>query len=485
MLFLPKTPAHPDAGRLNASYLSDDYVVSVNGEDCDVRRCRVSAMPFNRAWPGKQRPIEQSEEASYIHFYADQIVTIRAVCKRTFETAILRPLSKQVAVERNGQELIFTLEEHGAYVLELDDEHHALHIFYDAPRSYPGKENATYYFGPGVHFPGVITLKDNDSVYVDPEAIVFASVFSEGAENVHIFGGGVLDDSCEERITEGCYDGSSKGNIRMYNSRQIVIEDVILLNSANWVLALFDCSDVTIDSIKITGQWRYNTDGIDLTNTSNVSLKNSFVRSFDDTIVIKAIYDHDVCENITVENCVLWCGWGKTLELGLETAATEYRNIHFKNCNLIHNDGGAMAVSNGNYADIHDIYYEDIHVEYQANAMIGQCQHTDEEVYEVKKGAMAHLMRISNQKMWVNYGNLSIADERDKKYGKCHDIIYKNIHVYLEKELPMPVLHFVSESSEAMIERITIDGVFVNGVRMRDISEMKTEFQNIGMIDWK
>ena len=486
MIFLPKAPVHPDAVRLKKTFISEDYTVTVNGEACDVKSCRVSAMPFNRVWPGYQRPIEQSEPASYINFYANEAVTLKVTCERDFKTAVVRPLSKKVEISRNGQELTFTLKESGGYVLETDGEHYALHIFYNAPRSYPDKDKATYYFGPGVHFPGLITLKDNDSVYIDPEAIVYASVFSKGAENVHIFGGGVLDDSCEERITEDCYEGHTTGNIRLYNSKNIVIEDVILLNSANWVLALFDCNNVTIDSVKITGQWRYNTDGIDLTNTSNVSLKNSFVRSFDDTIVIKALYNHDVCENINVENCVLWCGWGKTLELGLETAAAEYRNISYKNCNLIRNSNGALAVSNGNYADIHDIHYEDIYVEYPADVMSEQIQESDASVYNGKTGAMADLLRIRNDKFCVNYYYYAtIADERDRNYGKCYDIVYKNINVYLDDGLPMPKVHFVSESSDAMVDKITIDGLFVNGTQITDMNELNTEFQNVRRVDLK
>lgn len=49
--------------------LNDDFTVTVNGEDCQVRECRVSAFPFNRPWPGKQRPFAQSKSSAYITFY--------------------------------------------------------------------------------------------------------------------------------------------------------------------------------------------------------------------------------------------------------------------------------------------------------------------------------------------------------------------------------------------------------------------------------
>ena len=40
--------------------VSDDYAVMVDGQPCQVRSCRVSAMNFNRVWQGAQRPDRKS-----------------------------------------------------------------------------------------------------------------------------------------------------------------------------------------------------------------------------------------------------------------------------------------------------------------------------------------------------------------------------------------------------------------------------------------
>lgn len=42
--------------------------------------------------------------------------------------------------------------------------------------------------GPGIHFPGKITLKTGDKVYIDKDALVFGQIFAENADDVHIFG---------------------------------------------------------------------------------------------------------------------------------------------------------------------------------------------------------------------------------------------------------------------------------------------------------
>lgn len=65
--------------------LNDNFDVEINGEKCEVRECRVSKLPFNRPWPGKQRQYEQTESAGYISFYADEAVTLKVKSKRPFQ----------------------------------------------------------------------------------------------------------------------------------------------------------------------------------------------------------------------------------------------------------------------------------------------------------------------------------------------------------------------------------------------------------------
>jgi len=48
--------------------------VTVNQRKIKPYSARVSAMPFNRAWPGHQRSLEQTEMAGFLSFEADEQV---------------------------------------------------------------------------------------------------------------------------------------------------------------------------------------------------------------------------------------------------------------------------------------------------------------------------------------------------------------------------------------------------------------------------
>lgn len=481
MIKIPKQPIlHNDGSIINSniSFINCDYEVTVNGNPCDVRECRVSAMPFNRFFPGYQRSIDQTELASFITFSADEEVIIKVKCKNSFDEAVIRPLSKGVLVEKCGQELKFTLKEHGGYSLELDDEHNALHIFFNKIKEYLDKDQADYYFGPGIHFPGIITLKDNQSVYVDEEAVVYGSIYSPGAENIRVFGGGVIDGSTEERVYGLYYENYTKGNIRLYNCKNVKIEDVILKNSAIWVLSLFECNNVTIDNIKIVGQWRYNTDGIDIVNTSNVFIKNSFIRSFDDTITLKGIYDKvKIIENITVENCVMWCGWGRNIEIGAETAVDEIRNIVFKDCDLIHSSTAAIDIYNCHYAAVHDVKFENINVEYQKNTMPAVIQENDLQKYDDGgKICIPYLINVENPKVYEEAAG--IGNDKNSKYGEAYNLVYKNINAYTDEICERPLIRFESEKTDVIFRNITLENFFVNGKKVNPLEYFEIKIVN-------
>ncbi len=461
--------------------ISDIYSVTLGGSPCEVRDCRVSAYPFNRPWPGKQRPFSQTEAAGYISFSADEPVCLRVKAKKEFEKAVVRPLSRGVEPKTVGDELEFTLDCPGCYVLELDDHHGALHIFFNEIKEYPDAEKATYYFGAGIHFPGNINLRDNDTVYIDENAVVFGSLCSTGAKNVRVFGGGVIDGSFEERITENCYENHTKGNVRLYNCENISIEDVILTNSASWCLALFNCRGVNIDGVKIVGQWRYNTDGIDLVNTSDVKIKNCFVRSFDDTVTIKGIYDFDgAIENIEVENCVLWCGWGNTCEIGIETAAREYRNIAFRNCDVVHSSGSVLSVLGGNQADIHGIVYENINVEFSSDQQPEIVQKSEAQTYdESEKTAKPRLLCVDNRQYDIRQKNPNgVVRKKSEKLGTVHGVRFENIRVFTDSDELRPCVKVVCVGEKENISDISLRGLFLNGEEQHDLSRFATEFDN-------
>ncbi len=425
---------------VDAELLSDAYRVFVNGKEISVYACRISAIPFNRPWPGHQRPIDQTARVSFVNIVSDEELHIEVIPKKTdYERIMLKPYSKKVNVEKQGDRLCFTIKEHGGYVLELDDHLTTLYIFNTKPIHAPAREDVTYYFGEGIHHVGRLTLKSNESVYVDTNALVFGNIFAENAENIRVFGNGIFNDSTEERVFEHCYiPFFTIGNVKLYDCKNVKIEGVGFTNSAGWCVNLFHCFDVEIDGIKVFGQWRYNTDGIDVVNSQRVSIKNTFVHSFDDTIVIKGIdrFVQTSTTDVIVENCVLCCDWGRPCELGLETACREFKNITFRNCDIIRAAHTALSVHNGDCAEIHDVLFENMSVELESFYMKHQIQKSEGEKYSQTEVEPTIIFGVNNNRFRDSYPLVAVDYTAGApEFAGAHDIEARNISVYCDEKL--------------------------------------------------
>lgn len=445
----------------------------VNGTPVKADFCRVSAIPFNTPWPGHQRPVEQSEETGFLRIVTDEKIEIEAYPNRKFQRAVVRPISQNIDVRTDENKAWFFIEKEGKYVLEFDDEHTAVHIFVDAPRDFSDYGQPTRIFGSGVHEVGKIVLKNGDRIFVEEGARVKGTFFGEGIEDAAIYGYGVIDGGLEIRKSPDCYEKEPNGCLKFYECTNLSVEGVTLLDSAVWVCNLFACKNVKIDNIKIVGHWKYNCDGIDIVNSSEVDIRNSFIRAFDDVITLKGIlpYRHLPVENVTVTNCVLWCGWGRTLEIGLETLAEYYRSLSFVDCDLIHNSAVAIDIQSGDYAEICGVEYRNIRVEYQTSALPEQmenpigCRYTG-----YGNRHVPIFIKICTWQYFLG----SPFDEYDEKLvrvrkgrrASIHDITFENVIALVEGDIAPQTVIDVKEP--AVIGKITMKNVSAHRI---DISK--------------
>ncbi|MEI6578537.1 MAG: glycosyl hydrolase family 28 protein [Eubacteriales bacterium] len=457
--------------------LSNLYAFSINGQAVPLHEAFVSAFPFNRRWPGHQRSFDQAEPVAYASFAMDEPVEISVKPQRAFSEAIVRPLSKGIVPKVNGDNITFTLTEAGGYTLELDGYHNALHIFADPIKTYNNDfaDENFLYFGAGVHDAGMITLKSNQTLFVDEGAVLYATIHTEDTENIKILGRGIINNIKNketilfelDKLGDGTVDVCNSERlhtIQMKNCKNIEIDGITIHDSLVYNIALYGCEDVLIDNVKIIGCWRYNSDGIDLHNCSRCVVKNCFVRTYDDSICIKG---HDglpqICGDTLVENCVVWCDWGKSLEIGAETRAEEMKNVTFRNCDLIRNSSAAMDIYNVDYGDVHDIVFEDIRVEYDPVCHKPMLQKNDDESYPENPNStfMPWLMNAEIVK------HMEYSEGLERR-GKNHDITFRNIYVISAK---MPPSRFNGYDKNHQTYDVNISKLFYNGNKLSNFEQ--------------
>ena len=358
--------------------------------------------------------------------------------------------------------LILSLDHPTPLVVEINGPHGALHLFANPPErdAPPPDAPGVRYFGPGVHRPGRIELKSNETVYLAGGAVVYGSIHANRATNIRIAGRGILDVSPFER-------GQGGGAIRLSDCSDVTIDGIVMRDPDVWCCSLFGCSRVTISRVKLVGLWRYNADGIDVCNSQDVSVSDSFVRAFDDALVVKGLksrqnsLDNRAVQNVEFRRCVIWCDWGRAMEIGAETCAPEIAHITFADCDIVRTTHIAMDIQHGDRAAVHDIRFERIRVEIDDENPPPQMQQQRDEKYpaDIRSGYCPTLLEIVIRKNFYS---------QDEDRGTVRDIVFQDVTVLSRLQPPSS---FRGLDAEHTVEGVTIQNLRFNDRLVRDAAE--------------
>ena len=202
-------------------------------------------------------------------------------------------------------------------------------------------------------------------------------------------------------------------------------------------------------------------DGIDITSSQDVEVKNCFVRSTDDSICIKSqglFKDPSTVRDVTkvrVHNNVIWNAEpGNAIELGY-ALQSEIHDLVFEDCDIIHcqyegNMGGAaLSIHQADGGHVHDIHYKNIRVE-----------QAEQKLFDIK----VLLCRYTEQ----------------MAKGEIHDIYFDNIQV-LNGDIPVSTIRgFQTPTEEVRVHDIHFDNITFMGEKCETWQDMRlvTELAN-------
>ena len=308
---------------------SPDYEVTADGRKVDVYPARVLDPPFaGKEW-------DFGGPYAFANFDMDAPVTVRVSAKRSLRGTVVRPESPEArlrVVDDHTVEL--RLDRPCKVSLEPDGKRGPLLLFAnpietDAPT--PAAANVIY-FGPGTHAPGLVTVSNNQTVYLAGGAVVKGAIVARGT-NIHIRGRGILDGSDYE-----WRKGPHQFTVGIYGTN-VTVSDITIRGSSHWTIVPRGSRNVTVRNVKLCGSRVQNDDGINPCNSQDVLITDCFIRSDDDCVALKGLdfkAPNSNVERITVENCILWCDRARIFLLGHESRAGFMRDITLRNLDIIH-----------------------------------------------------------------------------------------------------------------------------------------------------
>ncbi len=268
----------------------------------------------------------------------------------------------------------------------------------------------TVVFPKGVYLSGSIVLKSNVELKLLDSAIILGStdpdhylslqrwkalILADGAENIKISGKGVIDGQGARlalhidslfyagKIDSAYYnlaDKRPRADIRpqlieFVNCSRIEIRGVELRNAASWVQSYFRCNGLSIDSIRVESDTYWNNDGIDIIDSKNVRITNSYFNASDDGICLKSYAGgykgpqnlEIMCDSIYIANCRI-----RSSASALKFGTSSYRgfkNITIEDIEIFDTYRSAIALESVHNGVIENVLIQNIKAENSGNAI--------------------------------------------------------------------------------------------------------------------
>ncbi len=354
--------------------LSKAFSVEVEGNELPVYNFKI---PAREPIPRLNHSRSEFGFASFASFDMNEKVEVKVTYPETVNSVKVLPTSYGIEPIIEGNNILFSIDQPQNLTIEVNgDWYESLHIFANPFEEHvpsPDDPNVVY-FGPGVHDITSISVGDSTTVYIAGGAYLRAGTDPEEGEvelrgrkrnpptfflegtNVTVRGRGIIDQSTIPRAKR-------RYTIFAQNSNQVNIEGIIIRDPSHWTIPLQASDNMHVDNIKILG-WRGNSDGVDISNSRDALVENSFFRTLDDAVVIKSFEGRGEVKNIHTRKCVVWNELAHSFSIGAEVREN-VTNVLFEDCDVIHDVGRetALRVYHCDDAIIQEVTFLNIRIE--------------------------------------------------------------------------------------------------------------------------
>lgn len=243
-----------------------------------------------------------------------------------------------------------------------------------------GAGGGTILIPPGTWLSGTIFLKSNTTLHLSAGATLLGSpniadytemtwghnkdrqpyhlIVTQAQENVTVEGKGTIDGNGEAFWK--AYEKDDQGKmvvprwimakekkvsplIELTGSQNLYVRDITIKTGGGWNLHIHDCDLVKVQGVNIINNlYSPNSDGIDITGSSDVMISDCYIKTCDDAICLKTTPDSRSCHRVTITNCVL-----ETLCVGLKLGCNEsfkdITDVTMSNC-VVNNSSRAVGL---------------------------------------------------------------------------------------------------------------------------------------------
>jgi hypothetical protein len=336
---------------------------------------------------------------------------VRIVVKRPIDKITIRPLrfglAESAAIQRDAKsnaDIRFQLDTPRKLVVEIDSLPPLVLIGSPPDSDLPNPNDPNViYFKPGVHRPGRIRVKSNQTVFLDAGAKVYGTIEGSCVENVRITGRGHLygttDTNWQRRTYAIVFD-------RCHN---ITIEKIGIRDCYWWTTEFLLCRGVQIRDINLL-TFNRNNGGLMIDSCSNLVASDSLIMTRDDCICPHALNaagnGEDVSDNLLFEDLVLYnVVDGNGIRIGASFETREVRNWTFRKIDVVERceSGAAVLSDHSDWAIVRNLVFQDFVDEgttgYAVDIRIDKTRYSCQTGYRDERGAIDRLYFVDFKSM--------------------------------------------------------------------------------------
>lgn len=204
----------------------------------------------------------------------------------------------------------------------------------------------------GIYLTGTLRMKSNVDLHIDSSATLKGSpslsdyptitpqlrtytdayvqrslIYAEGVRNIAFTGKGKVNGN---GLTPIFLNNNNRVfGFRIYSSTNVRYENLILKNSAFWMMHNCNLDTVLIKNLTITNHCFGNQDGVNLDMCRNALVENCDIDGNDDALVLKGTALLST-QNVEVRNCT-FATYSRAIKIGTETQGF-FNNIYIHDC---------------------------------------------------------------------------------------------------------------------------------------------------------
>lgn len=364
--------------------------------------------------------------------------------KGEIHEARVRPLSRGVVPEIDGNTLTFTLDKPGNFSVEVNgDLFDNLHLFANPIETEVPDRNSddVIWFGPGIHTfdTGSFRIPSGKTVYVAGGAVMMGQLVIDHAENVRLMGRGIVDHTV-------------KAGIQISNSKNVYVEGLFATQCITG-----GSENVTIRNVKSVSYYGWG-DGMNIFASRHVLFDGVFCRNSDDCTTVYGTRKgfNGASHDITMQHSVLWADVAHPIFIGIHgnTEKPEVlENLNYVDIDILDhkemqlNYQGCMAINAGDNNLVRNVRFENIRIE------------------NFRQGQLLNLRIFYNEKYCTAPGK------------GIENVLFKDID-YTGDRAEISVIEGYNE--ERRIRNIRFKNLRVNGVVISDDMQGKPAWYHTG-----